>query len=87
MRADVQKVTRSIKVAKGQLDGILNMIEQDAYCVDISNQLLAAIALLKKANHDVLAGHIKGCVQDALNKKEADKKIEEVLSLLQRMGK
>ena len=63
------------------------MIDEDAYCVDISNQLLAVIALIKKANHEVLAGHIKGCVQEAINGAEAEEKIEEVLALLQRMGK
>lgn len=87
MRADSKKVTRSIKTARGQLDGILKMIDEDAYCVDISNQLLASIALLKKANNEVLAGHIKGCVKEAISAREAEEKIEEVLALLERMGK
>ena len=87
MRADEKKVTRLIKTARGQLEGILKMIEQDVYCVDISNQLLASIALIKKANHEVLAGHIKGCVKEALDEQEAEAKIEEVLTLLERMGK
>ncbi len=87
MRGDKIKVNRYLKTARGQMDGILKMIEEDAYCVDISNQLLAVIALIKKANHEVLGGHIKGCVKDALNAQEAEEKIEEVLFLLERMGK
>ena len=87
MRADEKKVNRYLKTAKGQLEGILKMVEEDAYCVDISNQLLAVIALVKKANHEVLGGHIKGCVKDALTAHEAEEKIEEVLFLLERMGK
>ena len=38
MRADKQTVTRLLKTARGQLDGILAMVENDRYCVDISQQ-------------------------------------------------
>ncbi|MDY3745334.1 MAG: metal-sensing transcriptional repressor, partial [Lachnospiraceae bacterium] len=49
MQADKTKVTRLLKTARGQLDGILNMIENDRYCIDISNQIMAAQAILTKA--------------------------------------
>ena len=52
MKADKAHITRSIKIARGQLDGILRMIEEDRYCVDISNQLLATQALLKRVNQE-----------------------------------
>ena len=41
MKADKQKITRLIKTARGQLDGILRMVEEDRYCIDISQQLMA----------------------------------------------
>ena len=41
---------QSLKVAKGQIEGIINMIEDERYCVDISNQIIAVQSLLKKAN-------------------------------------
>ena len=41
MRADRDSVRRKLKIARGQLDGILQMIDDDRYCVDISNQILA----------------------------------------------
>lgn len=47
MKADQTKVVRLLKTARGQLDGILNMIEEDRYCMDISNQLLATQADFK----------------------------------------
>lgn len=56
MKADKTHITRSIKIARGQLDGILRMIEEDRYCVDISNQLLATQALLKRVNQEILTG-------------------------------
>ena len=36
MKADKAHITRSIKIARGQLDGILRMMEEDRYCVNIS---------------------------------------------------
>ena len=42
------------------------MIEDDRYCVDISNQLLAAQAILKSANQQILQAHIRNCVSEAL---------------------
>ena len=41
MQAQRDKVERLLKTARGQLDGILKMVEEDRYCMDISNQLLA----------------------------------------------
>ena len=43
MRADHDSVRRKLKIARGQLDGILQMIDDDRYCVDISNQILANV--------------------------------------------
>ena len=56
MKADKAHITHSIKIARGQLDGILRMIEEDRYCVDISNQLLATQALLKRVNQEIFTG-------------------------------
>ena len=46
MKADKSSVMRKLNIARGQMDGIIRMIEDDRYCVDISNQLLATEALL-----------------------------------------
>ena len=85
MKADKNKVAHSIKIARGQLDGVLRMIEEDRYCVDISNQLLATQALLKKANQEILHAHIRSCVREALKTDEPNPKLEEALSLLEKL--
>ena len=79
MRADRDSVRRKLKIARGQLDGILQMIDDDRYCVDISNQLLATQSLLKSA-------HIEGCVREALQTDHIDPKLEEAFQLLERMA-
>lgn len=54
MQANKQDVSRLLKTAKGQIDGILKMIEEDRYCMEISHQIMAAEAILNKANREVL---------------------------------
>ncbi len=87
MKADKKSVAHKLKIARGQIDALLRMVEEDAYCVDISNQLLATEALLKKANQQILQAHIRCCVSEALASSEANPKIEEALALLEKMAK
>ena len=58
MQADKQKVTRLLKTARGQMDGILKMVEEDRYCIDISQQLMATEAILNKVNKEILTAHL-----------------------------
>lgn len=85
MKADKAHVSRSIKIARGQLDGVLKMIEEDRYCVDISNQLLATMAILKKTNQEILHAHIRNCVREGLQTDEPNPKLEEALALLEKL--
>lgn len=85
MKADPAKITQLLKTARGQLDGILKMVDENQYCMDISNQILACQAILKKANVEIIRSHMGGCVQQALtssNPNEANQKIEELTTLL-----
>ena len=87
MQADKAQVSRLLKTARGQLDGLLKMVEEDRYCVDISNQLLAVEALLRRANREVLTAHLRHCVQAAVAEGDAQGKIEELVSILEKMTK
>ena len=86
MKADREAIAHKLKVARGQLDGILRMIEEDRYCVDISNQIMATMALLKGANQQILQAHIRMCVREALESDEENPKLEEALALLEKMA-
>ena len=81
MKAKKGDIVHKLKIARGQLDGILQMVEENRYCVDISNQLLATQALLKSANQQILQAHIRSCVRDALQTDAVNPKLEEALKL------
>ncbi|MGN0133569.1 MAG: metal-sensing transcriptional repressor [Anaerotignum sp.] len=87
MQADKTKVGNLLKTARGQIDGILNMIEEDRYCIDISHQLMATMAILNKANKEVLAAHLKTCVRNAESEQERDEKIDELIEIMGKVFK
>lgn len=86
MRADKEKVVPLIRTARGQLDGLLRMIEDDRYCIDISNQLLATQALLRKANREVIRAHLEGCVREAFEVGKETEKINEILAIVEKLA-
>ena len=87
MKADKEKVTRLLKTARGQIDGILKMVEDDRYCVDISNQLMATQAILRNTNREVLHAHLANCVQDAFEVGDQREKIAEIMVIIDKLSK
>ena len=87
MVADAKKISRMLKTARGQLDGILKMVEEDRYCVDISQQVMATEALLNRVNREILSAHLRGCVQQAVSMEELEAKMEEMVATLDKILK
>ena len=86
MKADHTQVSRLLKTARGQIDGILKMVEEDRYCVDVSNQIMAAQSVLKRANRMVLAAHMECCVREAVSNGDPDEKLQELSRLLDKLA-
>ena len=86
MKAEHAQVTRLLKTARGQLDGILKMVEEDRYCLDVSNQLMATQSILKKANRMVLRAHMDCCVREAIDSGDPGEKLEELAVLLDKLA-
>lgn len=85
MQADHKKIERLLKTAKGQIDGILRMVEEDRYCMDISQQVTAADAMLRRANREILTAHLKHCVEHAGSDTERAEKIDELVKALEKI--
>ncbi len=81
------KVLNLLKTSKGQIEGIIKMVDDERYCVDISKQILSVQALLKKANLKIIDQHIKHCVKQAFTEGHGDEKIDEVIELIDKYAK
>ena len=86
MKADHTQVTRLLKTARGQIDGILKMVEEDRYCLEVSSQIMAAQSILKKANRMVLKAHMDCCVREAVDSGNPEEKLEELAILLDKLA-
>ena len=82
MKANRAQVLRLLKTARGQMDGIIKMVEEDRYCIDISTQVMAAEAMLNRANKEILTAHLKHCVNTAQTQEEREQKIDELVDML-----
>ena len=82
MMADHDKVLRLLKTARGQMDGIIRMVEENRYCMDISQQVMAAEAMLNRANKEILTAHLKHCVNTTETPKEREEKVDELVDML-----
>lgn len=87
MKADKEKTIRLLKTARGQLDGLIKMVEDDRYCIDISNQLLATQAILRNINSEILHAHLNCCVKEAFERGDAQKKVEEIIEIMDKLTK
>jgi DNA-binding FrmR family transcriptional regulator len=77
-----QKATGTLNNARGQIDGIIRMVTEDRYCIDVSKQILSVIALLKKANNIILRQHMNTCVRDAIGAGGGEEKVDEIMLIL-----
>lgn len=55
-----------LKTVRGHLDGIVRMLESDAYCVDVMKQISAVQSSLERANRVMLHNHLETCFSDAV---------------------
>lgn len=83
MNDEQKKALNLLKTARGQVNKVIDMLEDGRYCVDISTQILAVQGLLKKANLEILEQHMNHCVREAFESGNGEAKVTEVMKLLE----
>ncbi len=77
---------RRLRMAEGQIRGIENMVENDAYCPDVLIQVSAVTAALNSFNRALLAGHVKSCVLEDIRAGD-EGAADELVRLLRKLMK
>lgn len=88
MHADKTKVINLLKTVQGQVQGVINMVEDNRYCIDISTQILSSQSILRKVNYEILKGHFEHCIRATMtsnNEVEKDEKIKELVEILDKI--
>ena len=84
--AEVMDLIHRLNRVEGQIRGIKGMIEKNAYCVDILNQVSAANSALNSFTRVLLENHIRSCVAEDI-RDGRNEKLEELLGTLQKLMK
>jgi len=81
-----EDVLKRLRTVDGHLKGIIRMVEQDAYCIDVIRQVQAVEAALNKVSTQILEGHLNSCVITAVQGEdpaERQRVLKEVLEVFE----
>lgn len=80
-----QNLTHRLKIVKGHVDKVIEMVEKDRYCLDIIQQTQAVKSSLDKVTEILLENHLKTCVRDSMTANQGiDEKVQEVIEVFKR---
>ena len=77
---------RRINIIKGQLDGLMRMIEEDEYCIDLLTQSSAIQQSLKSLDAVILERHLTSHVREQF-KTQPDRAVKELLKVFKKSNK
>lgn len=75
-------VLRRLRIARGHLDGVIRMVEEDSYCPEVMKQLSAVGGSLQQAGRLVLRNHLETCVAEAMQEGRVSEIVEELMDAL-----
>lgn len=79
-----ERIIHRLKIARGHLDKVISMIENDTYCIDVLHQMQAVESGLRETGNVVLENHLKTCVSAAIAKGKADESIAEIMQVFKK---
>ena len=91
----MQHATHQAQLARlnrihGQVAGVVRMVEQEKYCLDVLTQLRAIRVAVQRVEEQVLRAHVEQCVDAAVrsgSEREVDRKLDELFDLLAKFSK
>lgn len=88
MNRDVKKsVTGRLRRIEGQIGGLLRMVEEDRYCVDVMTQISAVRAALHKVEQQILGDHVAHCVAGAFTTGDTEEQKQKINELVETIGR
>jgi CsoR family transcriptional regulator, copper-sensing transcriptional repressor len=88
MQADVKdSCTARLRRIEGQVRGLVRMVEEDRYCIDVITQVQAVRAALKRVEEEVLRDHVAHCVEHAIRSGDSREQRKKVAELMHVLGK
>ncbi|MBP7859549.1 metal-sensitive transcriptional regulator [Patescibacteria group bacterium] len=87
---NLETSTIALKKARTLISRIIKMIEEDKYCIDILQQILASKGLLNSASNKILEHHLSNCFTRGIKSSNTETKkklINEVVEVVNLGGR
>lgn len=78
-----QRIEHRLKIARGHLNKVIKMVEEQDYCVDIIHQSQAVQSALKEVDNLLLDNHLKTCVVSQIREGNSDA-IKEIMEVFKK---
>lgn len=83
MKPDVEKrTTKRLRSIQGQIDGIIRMVDEDKYCIDVLIQFKAIQSALAATKNIILEGYMENCMLDKVKGGKEKEAFEELMSIV-----
>ncbi|OGM26616.1 hypothetical protein A3D00_01220 [Candidatus Woesebacteria bacterium RIFCSPHIGHO2_02_FULL_38_9] len=79
-----ERILHRLRIAKGHLEKVIQMVEKDEYCIDIIHQSKAVQAAIKETDALILKNHLEGCVVNDIKQGKVKETIDEVLKVFEK---
>lgn len=79
-----ERVLHRLKIARGHLNKVISMIEEDEYCIDVLTQSQAVQKAIKETDNLILENHLKSCVSDSIKNGNSEEAIAEVMNVFKK---
>lgn len=76
------RIVHRLKIARGHLDKVIQMVEEQDYCIDVLHQSHAVQKALQQTDNVILQNHLETCASDAIKKGNAQKAIAEIMDVV-----
>ena len=74
MDEETKQISNRLKSIEGHVRGVTKMVENDAYCIDVVNQINAIQSALQKVSTMILDRHLHTCVTTAIRGDDSDER-------------
>lgn len=84
MQDSKKQILHRLKIIKGHIQKVIDMVQEDSYCIDVVHQSLAVQSALKKVDELVIENHMKNCVAKSIRQGKSDTAIKEIMDVLKK---
>lgn len=79
-----ERILHRLKISRGHLNKVIQMIEEDEYCIDVIHQIQAVGSAITEAEGIILENHLKTCALDSIRKGRQEEAIREIMTVFKK---